>query len=140
MLSVGQTKEMMWPKKYEAAGAPQELLELVARLMPLLLEGQHPAVAVLREQYKLSRVGAVELTGVGFFVSFEVSIDAPLCDPLRFAGGHVKIEAAGVQHGAGCVLFVRDGRLATLEGYTYADEWPEHPKVLALTDAVPIRP
>jgi hypothetical protein len=130
----------MWPKRYEAGAAPPELLELVARLMPLLLGGPHPASAVLREQCKSARVGTVELTGVGFFVRFDVPIDAPCCNPPRFTGRNVNIEVAGLKHGAGCVLFVEDGRLSMLEGYTYADVWPEHPKVLALKDPTPIQP
>jgi hypothetical protein len=35
------------------------------------------------------------------------------------------------------VAFVRDGRLATLEGYTFDDSWPENARVLAIEDVVP---
>jgi len=35
---------------------------------------------------------------------------------------HGKI--AGIQHGVGFVLFIREGKLGSLEGSTYADPWP----------------
>jgi hypothetical protein len=31
----------------------------------------------------------------------------------------------GVAHGVGLVLFVEEGRLALLEGFTYDDPWPD---------------
>lgn len=43
-------------------------------------------------------------------------------------------------HEAGCLLFVRGGVIATLEGYTYGDEWPERPVVISLTGPFPLAP
>jgi len=38
------------------------------------------------------------------------------------------IATTGVENGAGCLLFVRDGVLSSLEGYTYVgEEWPGTP-------------
>ena len=54
--------------------------------------------------------------------------------------GHVDIQVEGVEHGAGCVLFVRGGVISVLEGFTYDDEWPEHPVILELRDPCPIAP
>jgi hypothetical protein len=53
----------------------------------------------------------------------------------------VNIRVKRVENGAGCLLFVRDGVLSFLEGYTYGgEEWPEHPVVLELRDPRPIAP
>jgi hypothetical protein len=131
---------MPWPKTYVGADAPKEMLELVDRLMPLLLGGDHPASAALREQYARAKITTIELTGVGFFVEFEVPPDAPRAAPRNLTGGNVNIHVEGVVHDAGCVLFVRDGVIDMLEGYTYADEWPERPVVISLTDPFPLVP
>jgi hypothetical protein len=109
--------------------------------MPLLLAGDHPACTVLREQYARARVRHVKLSGVGFFVEYEVPADASRTAQENFAGGTVTIAVEGVEHGAGCLVFVRCGVLSFLEGYTYGgDEWPEHPMVRDLRDVVPISP
>jgi len=131
---------MEFPKKYLPHEAPTEVLTLVKRLVPSLLNGDHPALVALREQYRRARVSVVELTGVGFHVDFEIPVDSPLAVPPNFAGGEAIITLEGATHGAGCVLFVRDGRLSTLEGYTYADSWPEHARVLAVDNIMPIIP
>jgi hypothetical protein len=116
------------------------MLELVDRLMPLLIEGEHPTCAALREQYACALVTEVELTGAGFFVRFATRAESPRAEPKDFTGGHVSIHVEGVTHGAGCVLLVRGGVIDTLEGYTYDDVWPEHPVVLSLTDPSPCCP
>ena len=36
----------------------------------------------------------------------------------------VGADLVGVDHGVGFALFVKDGRLDFLEGFTYADAWP----------------
>jgi hypothetical protein len=127
-----------WPKMYSAAEAPQEVLGLVSRLMPLLLASDNPTCAILRNQYARSTILQVKLTGVGFFVDFEIPADAARTIPGNFVGGGARIAVEGVEHGAGCLLFVRDGALSVLEGFTYADAWREHAVVLDLRDAIPI--
>jgi hypothetical protein len=131
---------MTWPKLFDPTNAPPELLDLVGRLMPHLLAGDHPTLVTLRAQYQQARITKVELTGVGFFVDFEVPPDIAKSEPCDLTGGGANIAVAGVKHGAGCVLFVREGRLTMLEGFTYDDEWPEHPQILAIEDPVPILP
>jgi hypothetical protein len=130
-----------WPKTYSPTDAPREVLDLAARLMPLLLAGDHPTYSLLREQYARAAIRKVELTGVGFSVTFEVPTDIARTVPAKFAGGNVRIEVEGIKHGAGCILFVRDGVLSVLDGYTYCgEEWPEHPVVAELRDSVSLSP
>lgn len=129
-----------WPKTYAASEAPQEMLDLASRLMPLLLGGDRPTCALLRKQYASASISQIELTGVGFFINFEVPADVARVFPPNYAGGEVDIRVEGVEHGAGCVLFVRDGVLSMLEGFTYADPWPEHPVLIELRAARPIEP
>lgn len=53
---------MPWPKTYVGADAPKEMLDLVGLLMPLLLAGDHPTSAALREQYARAKIKTIELT------------------------------------------------------------------------------
>jgi hypothetical protein len=129
-----------FPKRYTAEQAPAAVLALVARLVPSLLDGDHPALAALREQFRRARIKEVELTGAGFYVDFDVPVDAPLAVPANLTGGHASISLDVARHGAGCVLFVRDGRLAMFEGYTYDEPWPEHACVTAVDEISPIQP
>lgn len=131
---------MSYPRKYLAANAPPTVLHLVDRILPLLIEGEHPALAALREQYRHASIKQVEFTGVGLLVDFEVPGDTALVSPRDFAGGFASITLAGARLGAGCVLFVRDGRLSTLEGFTYDDEWPEGTNVVSIDNVVQIQP
>jgi hypothetical protein len=135
----GQHPDVTYPKKFSGAQAPNEVVSLVNRLMPRLLAGEHPALVALREQLNSATISEVEMTGCGFYARFAVAADAPLASPPRLTGGSAKIELSDAKHGAGCVLFVRDGRLSTLEGYTYDDDWPEDARVLSVGDIVPIR-
>jgi hypothetical protein len=43
-----ESHAMGWPKTYAGGDAPAEMLELVRRLVPMLLAGDHPASATLR--------------------------------------------------------------------------------------------
>ena len=58
---------------------------------------------------------------MGFFVSFAVPAGAPRVDPPTASGGAVTVDLEGLEHGSGCVLFVRDGVISTLEGYAYGE-------------------
>jgi len=95
------------PKGYSSTAAPRSVIELTNRLVPLLIEGAHPALAALREQSAQARIGQVELTGSGFCVDVDVPQGVPLADPLDFAGGDAVITLVGEDIRAGCALFVR---------------------------------
>ena len=79
----------------------------------------YPASAdVLREQIATAQVTNFENTGVGFFSTVEVAREArPVSDqsPLDAATGSV----ASIPHGMGFLVFLEDGHIALIEGYTY---------------------
>src|SRR5690349_20769287 len=90
-----------------------------------LLVGDHPALATLRAQAARAWVVSREHSGVGFFCTFEVPADAPRLEALgRFTVDDVNAEVSGLAHGAGFVLFVREGRLDMMEGFSYDEPWP----------------
>jgi hypothetical protein len=112
----------------------RELNAIESAVLGKLLEGELPVLASLRGQLPLLRVTRRELTGVGFFTEFALPGGLALAaSPRRVAFGDVLADMDGLEHGAGFVLFVEDGVIAMLEGYTTANEtWPKSIERFAL--------
>jgi hypothetical protein len=104
-----------------------ELTPLEEAVLDELLDRPGEPFTTLREQLAHASVTSREFTGVGFFTHFTVPREAPLRRDLPSAELlDVDARIAGVEHGAGFVLFVRDGVISQLEGYTYGDTpWPD---------------
>jgi hypothetical protein len=99
--------------------------EIERQAMEFLLRGDHPVLAVLRDQAALAHVAKRNFTGVGFFTHFDLrSTAARLSSRRRIVIGDVSADVARVQHGAGFLLFVEDGLIDMLECFTYDDAWP----------------
>jgi hypothetical protein len=97
--------------------------------MDFLLTGDHPALATLRDQLRVSSVAERESTGVGFFTTVHVPSDAPRLDcRKRITIGDVYAEISGLAHGAGFVLFIENGALKLLECYIFESAWPSDPE------------
>lgn len=102
-----------------------EFTHLERFVIDMLLAGELPALRALRQQFAASRPVSRELTGVGFFTYFDVPASTPrVAVPGRLAFGDVEASIDGLEHGAGFVLFIQDGALEMLEGYTYDEPWP----------------
>jgi len=97
-----------------------------------LLHGDAPMLEALRAQARSARVSR-ETTGVGFFLTFELPPDVPVVERVDFELGDVHAVLEGLERGAGFVLFVRDGRLSMLEGFSYDEPWPDAPSHFALS-------
>ena len=101
------------------------LNQLEQSVLDMLLEGDHPALVGLRAQAAEARLASHENTGVGFFCEFSVSPAARgSIEPSDFELNDVDAQIDGLEHGAGFILFVRDGVLDLLEGYSYDEPWP----------------
>ena len=111
-----------------------DLDEFERAVLEKLLAGDHPVLATLRGQAQAARLTSREYTGTGFFLSFDVPPDAPLLSTQGdFHFGDVNAALNGLQYGAGFVVFVRGGRLDTLEGYSYDEPWPTAIRSFRLT-------
>lgn len=103
-----------------------ELFEKAA--MDKILCGEDIALEILREQYKDAVVTDREFTGVGFFSDFYISDKSPKLafhHPIQICDVIGQIDE--LPHGVGFVLFIKNGVIDCLEGFTYGDEkWPEH--------------
>ncbi len=100
--------------------------QLVEQVLQMLLAGDEPVLDILRKQLEVAKRGPLEKTGVGFFVHFDLPQEAsrvPGNPSITLADVFAEIE--GLQYGTGFILFVDDGILSMLEGYTYDEPWPE---------------
>ncbi|MGH9498025.1 MAG: hypothetical protein ACRD3L_02685 [Terriglobales bacterium] len=112
------------------------LTTLEKQVLEMLLHGQDEVLTVLRRQAKRLEVTSREMTGVGFYTEFSVPYDAPrVPGGLTFKLGDVNGTADNVSHGLGFLLYVKDGALGMLEGYTYEEPWPVDVRGLVLTYA-----
>lgn len=103
------------------------LTPLEQSVLDLLLDKPGEPFETLRQHLAHASVVQRQLTGHGFFTDFSVAVDAPVRRDLPNAAfGDVTAQIPGLQHGAGFVVFVRDGVLSMLEGYAYDEEWPEN--------------
>jgi hypothetical protein len=104
-----------------------KFIELENEIMKMLLEGQNDTFAILRRQYSNSTVASREFSSVGFFISFSVPEDIDkLQEKESFHLGGVTGQINGVTNGVGFILYIRNGVIKLLEGYTYGEEkWPE---------------
>lgn len=100
----------------------------------MLLRGDNEVLAILRQQLKDIGVSRREMTGVGFFTELVIPPPVPRI-PGRptFKLGDVNGTATNVDHGFGFLLYVKDGALSALEGYTYDEPWPDEYYDLVLT-------
>jgi hypothetical protein len=117
-----------------------ELEPLEIAVIQKLLDAEHPALVSLRQQVPRLSVSSRERTGVGFFTEFAVTGNAaPALLTPRIRFGDVEAMIPGLEHGAGFVLYIDDGLLHRLEGYTYDERWPEQVETFTLRYSDPDR-
>ncbi len=105
----------------------ETLNPLEKAVLEKLLSGESETYRILQKQYSTSRVADRKMTGVGFFTRFSLPDDAPkLPDEATFHIADVAADINDLKHGAGFVLFIEDGQIETLEGYTYDEPWPRN--------------
>jgi hypothetical protein len=104
-----------------------DLTPLEAAVLDKLLAKAGEPFDTIRQQLAHASVSSRKFTGVGFFTHFAIPPEAPVGRDLRsteLRGIGAKIP--GVQDGAGFLLFIRDGVISFLEGYTYGNAvWPD---------------
>src|SRR6476659_7553168 len=103
-----------------------ELTPFEREAIATIVAGDHPVFLGLRNQLARCQVAKRDFTGVGFFSTLTVASDIPSVPVRRrlYLGNAVDVTMDGVRDGVGLVLFVEDGRLDLLEGFTYDDPWP----------------
>ena len=98
---------------------------------------EDPAISeILMRQYSSAKVIKREFTGAGFFTDFEIADeDSRISEQFNATIGNTQARLEGLKHGAGFILFVKDGLIEMLEGYTNGNEpWPEKIGKYSLVD------
>ena len=107
------------------------MTNLEATILNALLAGEAPQLEPLRAQVHVASVLRRELSGVGFFTHFAVPPDVPRPGVVgRMVLSDIGADIEGVVHGSGFALFIQDGILDFLEGFTYSDPWPAEARLL----------
>ena len=101
------------------------LTDFEREIIEKLVDGEHPILRELQKQLKLSSVRNREKTGVGFYLYLEVPEKSPYMPSVDLKLGDVIADIAELEYGAGFLLYVSDGRLHMLEGYSYDEPWPD---------------
>jgi len=93
-------------------------------VMEKLLQGTHPVLIEIKRQFDSCIIKDRELTGVGFYLCFTV-LDSLLDQSVNLRFGDVAANIDGLENGAGFVLYINNGKLDMLEGYSYDESWPD---------------
>lgn len=103
----------------------ERINEFESAVLDMLLRGDEPVLTALAAQLRECTVESRRYTGAGFFTDFVVPDYIPRVPGKdSFAFGDVVAEIAGLENGAGFLLFVKNGRIAFLEGFSYDEPWP----------------
>ena len=103
-----------------------DVLTLLERdVIATILRPDHPVMNALRRQFERCHVASRQMTGVGFLTELDTDVERAPVRPGRLCVGDVTVTIDGLERGAGFLLFVEDGVLDTLEGFTYDEPWPD---------------
>jgi hypothetical protein len=94
-----------------------------------MLSAEYGPASGLSRQLMVARVEQRRLTGVGVFVDLAVPPTAFTVDRINteLSAGH-RTSFPAPRDLVGLTLFIRDGTMSFLEGYTYGDgAWPDEP-------------
>ena len=89
-----------------------------------LLDGSLPLLVQLRKQLTRCIVAKREFTGFGFYAIFDVPDDVRPITGFDIKFGDVVAEIPELPSGAGFLLYIKDGVLDMLEGFSYDEPWP----------------
>lgn len=97
----------------------QSLSELESAVLEAIAVQVPRHARELRKQLALATVIGRKNTGGGFYTRLAVGSSAPRIIGAVSQLGDIGAEVAGVRHGMGFLLWLRDGLADTLEAYTY---------------------
>lgn len=103
-------------------------IRLANQVMTMLLDGNDEVLLMLRKQYKKSAVVSEEYSEVGFYIDYQIDKGLKVSDEYNgtFQIGDVDGEVNNINEALGFILYVKNGYLTMLEGYTnIIDSWPE---------------
>lgn len=80
----------------------------------------------LRRQYDSGTVVGRNMTGKGFFTDYEIGDrSASLGDGVNLQLGENQWNINGLKYGSDYILWIKNGIISSLEGFSYEEPWPE---------------
>lgn len=87
-------------------------------------------VEFLYRQYENLKVIKRTYTGVGFYTEFNLKEKSFNEDEdLSIKIGNIGANLKGLKNGAGFILYIENGEITMLEGYSYDEMWPESEEI-----------
>jgi hypothetical protein len=103
----------------------KKLTPLESAVLEKMLTGDEPVFEIIKQQLAASTVTKRELTGTGFFTHFVVQAQTKILpDKGRLMIGDVSAKIPGLEIGADFILWMEEGVISFLEGFTYDESWP----------------
>jgi len=102
----------------------KNFIEFEKIVIEKLLDGDNEVLKILRKQYGQSSIKNREYTGHGFYTYFSIPDNIEKLNNKNFQFGDVGANIEGLCNGVGFLLFITNGKLDFLEGYTYGEEFP----------------
>lgn len=111
--------------------------EFENKLIEMLLDGENEILSMLRKQYEQSKVVSREFSAVGFYITFIVEGRDELClDGKSFYIGDVYGVVNGIEGAIGFILYIENGYISLLEGYTnIIENWPANEEITLTYDS-----
>lgn len=99
------------------------LTPLEADALQAVMDAHPDYGSQIAAQLDQATIASRRKTWFGFFLNFAVSPTA-LLEPANFELNDVYADIEGLEYGAGFLLFVRNGKIAFLEGHSHDEDWP----------------
>lgn len=111
--------------------------EFENKLIEMLLDGENEILSLLRKQYEQSKVVSREFSDVGFYTSFFIQNRDDLClNGKSFYIGDVDGTVNDIEGAIGFILYIKNGYISLLEGYTnIIDKWPANEEITLTYDS-----
>lgn len=90
---------------------------------------------IVLAQLALTTCASRDYTGVGLYTELRVDRAAPMLDTAPRTMGEMPkghAEHPELPAGAGLILWIKDGYISCLEGYTYEGSWPQDESLFRL--------
>ena len=108
-----------------SSNVSKQLEPIETAVIAMFLRGDHLVLKSLMIQLHVVTVHSRQRSEAGFYTDFTIPDDIPsIPGKDSFVLSDVVGEIEGLQNGAGFALFIRGGKLAFLEGFSYDEPWP----------------
>lgn len=98
-------------------------------VLEALTAGNHPTLAILREQVASATIVKREVADTGFFVYYDVPPSVRRITPRQLDLGDLQVVIEGAETPADAVVHIKDGAIDSLECYVYEGHWPDEPTI-----------